>query len=137
MDLKTFGQMISARREAMGMDQTALAEASGMSVPYISRLENGGVLNPKLFDLAAVAKVLDVSIAPLFSMQGVDLGRRIIAHSKIAPSVARVAESYEWCGPRDQDLISRVLEAIADRYAAGREADNGRRVAEEPQAYPA
>lgn len=47
------------------MEQGDLALLSELSRAYISRLENGLVPNPKLFDLERVARVLDIPLPEL------------------------------------------------------------------------
>lgn len=41
MDKKELGQLIGAKREAIGMSQSMLARRVGVSRPYISQIENG------------------------------------------------------------------------------------------------
>jgi transcriptional regulator with XRE-family HTH domain len=50
-------------RAALSLDQ--LAERAGMSKSYLSRLESGGVTNPRLFDLIKTARALNVPILDL------------------------------------------------------------------------
>lgn len=65
IDPKTLGQRVVNRRVELGYEQADLALRSGLSRAYISRLENGLVGNPKLFDLELVAEVLDIPLTEL------------------------------------------------------------------------
>lgn len=53
LDVDAMGRRASARREELRLEQEEVATRSGMSRAYISRLENGGVRNPKVADLAS------------------------------------------------------------------------------------
>lgn len=58
VDVDAIGQRALIRRRELGLDQTQVAERSGMSREYISGLETGRNRNPKLRDLIRVAKGL-------------------------------------------------------------------------------
>ncbi|CAG9262662.1 helix-turn-helix domain-containing protein [Paraburkholderia caribensis] len=59
------GEIIREWREQRGLTQVGLAEASGLSSQYISRLEIGR--NPSLETLAAIAEVLDCKVSELIA----------------------------------------------------------------------
>lgn len=67
IDPMTLGRRIVKRRSELQMEQGTLAILSTLSRAYISRLENGLVANPKLFDLEQVARVLDLPLVELVS----------------------------------------------------------------------
>lgn len=62
--LKRFGTVVNVRREAIGMSQAALAEASGLSDSYVSQLERG-LKSPSLDAIMAIANALNTTAATL------------------------------------------------------------------------
>jgi transcriptional regulator with XRE-family HTH domain len=64
-DIATVGRLIRELREKSRIEQGDLAKVAEMSRSYISRLENGGILNPKINDLAKVASALGTSVSYL------------------------------------------------------------------------
>lgn len=60
------GKVIQAQRKAIGLSQEELAHQANIDRTYISQIERG-VGNPSLLIIAKVAKVLNVSLAQLFS----------------------------------------------------------------------
>lgn len=67
LDIRAIAQRLVDRRTTLRLEQTEVAERAGLSRAYVSRLESGTVLNPKLFDLARVAGVLDLPLSSLVS----------------------------------------------------------------------
>lgn len=65
MDSRAIGLRVRDARERAGLNQEQLSEAVKMSRAYIYRLEAGGILNPKLFDLQAIATALRVPLDDL------------------------------------------------------------------------
>ena len=70
VDLTVLKDRLRERRDTLGLDQDAVAERSGLSSAYISRLERGAVPNPKVFDLEKVAEALDTSVGALLRSPG-------------------------------------------------------------------
>lgn len=62
------GERIKRRREELGMDRNALAEAAGISYPYLSQLETGyrNASHPKQL---AIASALGVGLDDLFATE--------------------------------------------------------------------
>jgi transcriptional regulator with XRE-family HTH domain len=65
MNVVSLGQAVESLRTQRGLTQKQLADQAGMSDAYISRLENGVVPNPKLGDLIALSKALDIPLQDL------------------------------------------------------------------------
>lgn len=65
LDIGAIGRRAADRRIELHLKQEHVATESGMSRAYISRLENGGVLNPKVSELASVAAALRLSLDTL------------------------------------------------------------------------
>ena len=64
LDRVTLGRAIAARRVTLGMKRKDLAEASGLSYPYIAEIENGGK-SPSQRALNAISEALRVSPSEL------------------------------------------------------------------------
>ena len=99
-DIAAVGARIKNLREAQGIEQIDLADSAGMSRAYISRLENGGILNPKVYDLSRVAAVLGTSVSYIMgeSTDGAALRRAL------TPAL----------GPQKAGLLEDVVEEIRD-----------------------
>ena len=70
--IRQFGVNVRAVRHEKQWSQTRLAERSGLHWSYISRVERG-VGNPRLINMARIAKALRVDLSRL--LQGVRFGR--------------------------------------------------------------
>jgi transcriptional regulator with XRE-family HTH domain len=99
-DMAAVGARIKGLREAHRLEQIDLADAAGMSRAYISRLENGGILNPKVHDLSRVAAVLGTSLSYLL---GEEAGGAAI-RAALTPVL----------GPQQAELLEDVVEEIRD-----------------------
>lgn len=65
-DSREVGERIKRRRDELGMKRKTLAEAAGISYPYISQLETGS-RDASLPTQIALARALDVSLDALFA----------------------------------------------------------------------
>lgn len=65
LDVAALGRRLLARREALHLDQQAVAERACVSRAYISRLERGVVPSPKVTELEQVATALGLSLVDL------------------------------------------------------------------------
>jgi transcriptional regulator with XRE-family HTH domain len=63
---KVVGERIKRRREELGMDRKALAEAAELSYPYISQLETGH-RNASYPNQIAIARALEAGVYDLFA----------------------------------------------------------------------
>ena len=66
MQHKSMGAQIRARRADLGLTLAQVAEASGLSVAYVSKIEQGRG-NPTVSSLEALAGALKLSLPPLFA----------------------------------------------------------------------
>ena len=117
------GQRVQQLRRAAGLEQPDLCEKAGLSRAYISRLENGAVPNPKLYDLAAVAQALGTSVTDLMGEPpGTDdaaVFRRLLdvklgthAAEQIDEVVERLAEHSE----QDRRTLLDVVKTLTERF---------------------
>mgnify|MGYP005873603911 CR=1 FL=1 len=60
----TFGARIRSHRKAVGLSLSGLAERTGLSKPFLSKVERG-LASPRLETLAAIADALGVESADL------------------------------------------------------------------------
>lgn len=105
IDPKELARRIIARRAELRMEQGELAERAKVSRAYVSRLENGIVPNPKLYDLDAVASALDLPIAALVSPPDEE-------HD--AHMAARIAEIRANLAGFDAETQDRMIELVLD-----------------------
>jgi transcriptional regulator with XRE-family HTH domain len=65
LDVAALGRRLLARREALHLDQEAVAKRACVSRAYISRLERGVVPAPKVTELEQVATALGLTLVEL------------------------------------------------------------------------
>ena len=65
LDARLIARRLADRRAELRLEQTEVAERAGLSRAYVSRLESGTVLNPKVFDLQRIANVLGIALPEL------------------------------------------------------------------------
>lgn len=122
-DASALGERIRQLRELSGLEQAELADKARCSRAYISRLETGGVTNPKLYDLDAVARALGTTVtdltgdtireddaATLRRVLGVKLGTH--AAEQIDEVVERLAEHSE----QDRRTLLDVVKTLTERF---------------------
>ena len=63
-DVSEIGRRVRKRREERRLTQEALAEAAGVSVPYVSHIERG-IKKPSLGTLLRLSAALDVTVDAL------------------------------------------------------------------------
>lgn len=108
LDVDAIGKRAFKRREELHLEQSEVATKAGMSRAYVSRLENGGVMNPKVSDLAAIACALDLS-----------LDRLIYGSARPEPDADIAQVLIARFGPRIGGALVRI-----DRIAALMEQDD-------------
>ena len=70
----TFGALIRARRQRLGLTQAQLATALGVSQPRVQQLESGtACFLPRPGALRALAQALEVPLAALLGAAGYEL----------------------------------------------------------------
>jgi len=89
-----FGKLVAAHRRRRGMTQVALAEAVGLSVDMITRVEGGGT-GVRFPNIAGLAKALEVDPAELFTPE---LPKGALQRKALADVTTRLA------GLSDSDL---------------------------------
>lgn len=118
LDIDAIGRRAAARREFMRMEQEDVATKAGMSRAYISRLENGGVRNPKVVDLAAVAAALGMSLDALIygNLPDADLPALLIRRlgPRLGSAVARLDQALASIQQGDIDAATVILERISE-----------------------
>lgn len=125
MDAMELGRRLRAERAASGRTIASVAQAAGLSVPYIANLENGRG-NPTVAALSRLAEALglrlDVDLAadragPAATPDGEVL--RFARTGRFATEAARLADRS---GEPDQVVRQRLLAMLAAaRVAAGSE----------------
>src|ERR1700724_652406 len=69
-DMKTLGETLRAARQAKGLSARKLAEASGLTHSFISKLESATYESVSPDTLMALARALDVAPEDLFTLAG-------------------------------------------------------------------
>lgn len=135
LDVTAIGRRAALRRELLRLEQADVATKAGMSRAYVSRLENGGVLNPKLADLAAIADALGLSLDALIygrptDTSDVDLPN--ILSRRLGPDLGELVAGLDMGAANieqgDVDAAIFILRSLRDRRAArnqGPERDHG------------
>jgi transcriptional regulator with XRE-family HTH domain len=67
LDVTEIGHRVRDRRLRLRRNQEEVAEQAGLDRVYVSKLENGRIPNPKIMDLRAVARALDMTLDGLLS----------------------------------------------------------------------
>lgn len=120
LDVDEIGTRIARRRKEMGLEQNEVAERSGMSRAYVSRLETGGVKSPKLGDLASVAEALEMSLDALIYGEAPKTESDIIAILARMPgasaAMSNLARGLQWAEEEDRAFVVGTLEQLAQRF---------------------
>jgi len=66
VELRNLGQLVRARRRALGYTLSEVAERTGLSTPFLSQVENG-VGTPSLTSLFSLARVLETTAEALLA----------------------------------------------------------------------
>ncbi len=110
LDVRMIGRRVAERRAMLRIEQGELAESAGLSRAYISRLESGAVLNPKLLDLERVASALNTSIIDL-----------TVATDDLGSTAALRREAQAVLGFGNAELVETIVKLVADKPARDRE----------------
>lgn len=92
---KTVGVPVGGRRRAAGLRREELAGLAGISVDYLTRLEQGRARSPSSQVVEALARALRLSDAErelLFRLAGQTVPGRDVVSVRIAPSVQRLLD---------------------------------------------
>ena len=92
-------------RKKMGMTQKELSEKSGISRPYISKLENNECIIIKSSTMVAIANALDVSADTLL----ID----VVAHS-VTGVTNELTEKIEKIPIKEQKKIIKVIHTLLE-----------------------
>jgi transcriptional regulator with XRE-family HTH domain len=120
MDVSGIGGRIASRRERLRLKQLELARLAGMSEAYINRLENGVVRNPKVKDLAVVARALGLPFATLLYGDAPESDEEIqvslARQPRLATALASLARGLDSATPEDREFVLGHLEMLATRF---------------------
>ena len=103
MDNREIGTRIRLARRDAGLTQEKLAEQVGISVVYLSKIENGRVY-PTLETLSNICTELDVELAEVLS--NTEMERKDYAND-------RVLELFNSCSVRVKPIALSLLEELA------------------------
>lgn len=111
LDVPRLGEFIRARRAAVSVSLEGLAEQTGLSGGYVSKLERGLIESPDIRYLARIGDALGVSVGELLTEAG-------LAGAEVLPDVAYYLKTK--LGLPDK-AIPAAVEHLADlQRSAGR-----------------
>jgi len=95
LDPRSVGLPAGGRRRAAGLRREELASLAGVSVDYLTRLEQGRATSPSVQVIEALARALRLADAErelLFALGGQAVPGRELVSSRIPPSVQRLVD---------------------------------------------
>lgn len=84
----TFGELVQAKRNQMGLSMRELAKRTLVDVSYISKLESGKLLMPSFVTTLRLAKELSINIQTLHSVFELDEDMEDIIQGEVQRSVS-------------------------------------------------
>lgn len=103
IDYAVIGKRIQLSRQNKGITQEKLAERAGISVVYLSKIENGRVY-PTLETLSNLCTELDTELSAILS--NTEVARKDYAHD-------RVLELFNACSIRVKPIALSLLEELS------------------------
>ena len=103
LDYAAIGGRLQARRKELGITQEDAAERVGITVVYLSKIENGRVY-PTLETLSNICTELDTELAEVLS--NTEMERKDYAND-------RVLELFNSCSVRVKPIALSLLEELA------------------------
>jgi transcriptional regulator with XRE-family HTH domain len=102
--MKTLGERLRARRRELGLNISQVADAAGLSLPYVSNLERGHG-NPTLEALRSLATALDMPITGLLDAGEPEEVLADLALASLPPSLERFSKT---------DRFEAAVQRLAD-----------------------
>lgn len=116
---RMIGRLVRARREALGYSQERLADRTGISQTYISRIERGDVAFPNDETLAKLGEALHLTRADFFrEAAGGGEGDDVVSRRFYEPGDARAAYTPAEVAAIVAYVESRPGPAYRERLAA-------------------
>lgn len=103
IDYTIIGKRIQTRRQEQNITQEKLAERVGISVVYLSKIENGRVY-PTLETLSNICTELDTELSAILS--NTEIARKDYANE-------RVLELFNSCSIRVKPIVLSLLEELS------------------------
>lgn len=103
IDYTIIGKRIQTRRQEQNITQEKLAERVGISVVYLSKIENGRVY-PTLETLSNICSELDTELSAILS--NTEIARKDYANE-------RVLELFNSCSIRVKPIALSLLEELS------------------------
>ncbi len=103
IDYTLIGKRIQTQRLEKGITQEKLAERAGISVVYLSKIENGRVY-PTLETLSNICTELDIELAEILT--NTEIARKDYANE-------RVLELFNSCSIRVKPIALSLLEELS------------------------
>ena len=104
LDFKLIGSRVRDFRLDHGLTQEKLAEAAGLSVPYVSHIERGA-RKASISTLIKIASALDVTVDALL------LGWQ---SNEVVPLDSDVKSLFGDCSPRERQTLLEITFAVKE-----------------------
>ena len=123
MSTSELGEELRRARQLLGLSLKAVAEPAGMSATSLHKLEAGLVDKPEPSRLKALADVLGISYADLFTLAGHPMPEtdRRVRSSRTQPkaSIRRAALDPEKLSDTEVEELSRYLSFLRSKTPPG------------------
>ena len=107
--MEPLGKKVSRMREERDWSQAELAKRSGIMAATLSRIESGGIKNPGLDILKALAVAFGISVDYLIGVKDrVTFGDSL----KRDPEAQVIFRGYERLSPEERKLVKRFVETL-------------------------
>ena len=120
IEAREIGRRVTRYRERLGFRQAELAKRAGRSEAYVNRLENGLVRSPKIGDLSAIARALNVSLDALIYGEAprtdADILAALARQPRFAEAMASLVKGLQMADAEDRDFVIGHLESLARRF---------------------
>jgi transcriptional regulator with XRE-family HTH domain len=119
--MTTLGATVRRWREERGWEQKELARRSGVSAPYLSRLEADKLSEPSVMKLLQIARAFDRPLSVLLTEAGLELAPR-------TPDalIEALVGIFRYLSPATKQEALSVMEALQIRDDVRRRRDTGK-----------
>lgn len=98
------GARLREIRQSNGLKLINVAEATGLSAPYVSEIERG-IKSPTIETLASICAALNVTLSDFFASEAPTL----------APSLIRLLQAAERLTEEEREHLTKLLTTITQR----------------------
>ncbi len=124
LDLVGLGERVAQRRRRLHLEQADVADRAGLSPAYVSRLERGRIIAPKITDLRSIARALDVTLDDLINDRPssrltpddeAEL-QALLRRPEFLPDFAAFLDGYDAASEEDRRRLLAAFRVLASRH---------------------